>query len=79
MEKLFGGSQATFAQTLEKAAIGETVSRDLGKTAAIALRIKREEATSSNVVGILEGSDSKLREEAVVYSAQLDRLQYCGD
>lgn len=72
MEKLFGGSQATFAQTLEKAAIGETVSRDLGKTAAVALRIRREEATSSNVVGILEGSDSKLREEAVVYSAHYD-------
>ncbi|MBC8029331.1 MAG: M28 family peptidase [Pyrinomonadaceae bacterium] len=72
MEKVFAGSPLTFAQTLEKAASGEQVSRDLGKTATLALRIKREEATSSNVIGLLEGSDLKLKEEAVVYTAHYD-------
>ncbi len=72
MEKVFAGSSATFAQTIEKAASGEQVSRDLGKTATLALRLKREEATSSNVIGILEGSDAKLKEEAVVYTAHYD-------
>jgi len=72
MEKIFAGGPSSFAQTLEKAQSGENVSRDLGKTATLALRIKREEATSSNVIGILEGSDASLKEEAVIYSAHYD-------
>lgn len=72
MEKAFAGSEMTYAQTLAKAKSGELVSRDLGKTATLALRFKREETTSSNVVGVLEGSDAKLKEEAVIYSAHYD-------
>ncbi len=72
MEKVFAGSDMTYAQTLEKAKTGDAVSRDLGRAATIALRIKREDTTSSNVVGILEGSDAKLKEEAVVFSAHYD-------
>jgi len=72
MEKIFAGNELTFAQTLEKAKTGEMVSRDLGKMATLALRTKLEEATSSNVVGVLEGSDAKLKEEAVVYTAHYD-------
>ena len=72
MEKAFAGSGLTYAQTLAKAKAGEPVSRELGKTATLALRIKREETTSSNVAGVLEGSDAKLKEEAVVFSAHYD-------
>ncbi|HWN10776.1 MAG TPA: M28 family peptidase [Pyrinomonadaceae bacterium] len=72
MERVFAGSTSTFAKTLEQAGLGEKVSRDLGKTATLALKLKREETTSSNVVGILEGSDPKLKEEAVVYTAHYD-------
>lgn len=72
MEKMFAGSPMTFAQTLEKAQTGENVSRDLGKTGTVALRFKLQEATSSNVAGVLEGSDPKLKEEAVVYTAHYD-------
>jgi Zn-dependent M28 family amino/carboxypeptidase len=72
MEKAFAGSDMTYAQILAKAKAGETVSRDLGKSASLALRFKRDETTSSNVVGVMEGSDAKLKEEAVVYSAHYD-------
>lgn len=72
MEKAFAGSATTYAQTLAKAKTGEPVSRELGKTASLALRIKRDETTSSNVVGVLEGSDAKLKEEAIVFSAHYD-------
>ena len=72
MEKFFAGLEMTYAQTFAKAKTGDTVSRDLGKTATLALRIKRDDTTSSNVVGVLEGSDSKLKEEAVVFSAHYD-------
>lgn len=72
MEKLFAGSGMTYAQVQEKAKSGEMVSRDLGKTATIALRLKFAEATSDNVVAVLEGSDPQLKNEAVVYSAHYD-------
>jgi Zn-dependent M28 family amino/carboxypeptidase len=72
MEKAFAGSGMTYAQTLAKAKAGEAVSRELGKTATLSLRFKREETTGNNVVGVLEGSDPKLKEEAVVYSAHYD-------
>jgi Zn-dependent M28 family amino/carboxypeptidase len=72
MEKMFAGGQSTYAQTLAKAKTGENVSQDLNKTTTVALRFKISETTSANVVGVLEGSDAKLKEEAVVYSAHYD-------
>ena len=72
MEKLFTGTATTYAQASEKAKTGEMVSFDLGKTLTLALRFKLEDAPSSNVVGVLEGSDAKLKEEAVVYTAHYD-------
>ena len=71
-EKLFAGSGMTYAQALAKAESGEFASRSLNKTAEIALRLKREEGTSSNVVGVLEGSDPELKKQAVVYTAHYD-------
>jgi len=44
----------------------------LNKQAALSVRLKREEVTSSNVVGVLEGTDAALKSEAVVYSAHYD-------
>jgi hypothetical protein len=72
MEKLFAGSGATYAEAKEKAESNEFVSRDLGKQAAISVRIKRGEGTSSNVAAVLEGTDAKLKEEAIVYTAHYD-------
>lgn len=71
-EKLFAGTGASFADLKAKAQGGEFVSRDLNKPAAISERIKREETTSSNVIGVLEGADAALKSEAVVYSAHYD-------
>jgi hypothetical protein len=71
-EKLFAGSEMTFSQTLEKAEAGEAVSKDLNKTVSLSIRMKKEEVIGSNVIGIIEGSDAKLKEEAVVYTAHFD-------
>ncbi|MFN2516542.1 MAG: M28 family peptidase [Pyrinomonadaceae bacterium] len=79
MGKLFANSPVTYAQTLEKLKNGETASRDLGQLATLALRFKQDEAISSNVLGVLEGSDAKLREEAVVYSAHYDAYGIDGN
>ncbi len=72
VEKLFAGMDTTYAQALAKARAGEVVSRDLKQTASISLRVKMEEGTSSNVVAVLEGSDPKLKSEAVIYTAHYD-------
>jgi hypothetical protein len=72
VEKLFAGSGMSFAQAMSKAESGEFASRSLNKSATIAVRVKQEEGTGSNVVGLLEGSDSKLKEQAVVYTAHYD-------
>lgn len=72
LEKLFAGTGATYAQALAKAESGEFASKDLNKTATINIRIKTEEATSSNVAGIMEGSDPKLKDQAIIYTAHYD-------
>lgn len=71
-EKLFEGSDASYKQILAKAQAGNFVSRDLKKSAVFSIRIKQEEGTSSNVVAVLEGSDPKLKDQAVVYTAHYD-------
>jgi Zn-dependent M28 family amino/carboxypeptidase len=71
-ERLFASAGESFTELKAKAKTGAFVSRELNKTAAISLRVKREEVTSSNVVGLLEGADPVLKQEAVVYSAHYD-------
>ena len=78
-EKLFAGSGTTYAQARERADRGEFVSQELKLTAKIKLRRREAKVTGSNVVGYLEGSDPKLREEAVVYSAHYDAWGATGD
>ncbi|HYG80290.1 MAG TPA: M28 family peptidase, partial [Pyrinomonadaceae bacterium] len=72
MEKIFAGTGATYSETLAKAEAGEAVSKDLNKQAQISVRVKKEAGTSSNVVGLLEGADPKLKDQAVVYTAHYD-------
>jgi len=79
VEKIFAGSNMTYAQAKAKAESGEFASRDLNKTAAIAERVKREEGSGSNVVGMLEGSDAKLKDQAVVYTAHYDAYGMSSD
>lgn len=71
-ERVFAATGMTYAETLVKAASGEVVSRELNKTATLNVVVKREQVVSNNVVGILEGSDVKLKDQAVVYTAHYD-------
>lgn len=71
-EKLFAGSGTTYAEARARAERGEFVSRELAQAARIKLRWQESKVTGSNVVGLLEGSDPKLKEEAVVYTAHYD-------
>ena len=71
-EKLFAGSEMTYAQARAKAEAGEFASLNLKQMAKISVRLKKGKGTSSNVIGLWEGSDPKLKDEAVVYTAHYD-------
>ena len=47
---------------------------DLNLSARLAQKTTRSVASSSNVVGMIEGSDSLLKGEFVVFTAHLDHL-----
>ena len=72
MDKIFAGTGLTYAAALAKAENGEMISRDLNKQATISVKVKKEASTGSNVVGLLEGTDPKLKDQAVVYTAHYD-------
>lgn len=72
IEKLIAGGELTLAQLKEKAQNNEYVSFSTKNSLTIKIKVKTSEALASNVVGLLEGSDPKLKEEAIVYSAHYD-------
>ena len=77
-EKLFVGSGMTYAEALARAESGEYVSQNL-KPAKITVRLQREEGVGSNVIGLIEGSDQTLKEQAVVYTAHYDAFGVDAD
>jgi len=70
--KIFEGQSESFAEIKRKAELGQFVSRQLDENASILPRVKHEKGTTSNVIGVVEGSDPRLKNEALVYSAHYD-------
>ena len=78
-DKLFAGSGMTKAAAFAKAERNDFMPIDLKQQAAITVRLKKAKGTGSNVVGLLEGSDPKLKTEALVYSAHYDAYGVAAD
>jgi hypothetical protein len=80
-EKLFaqvpGGAKAVFAAAEGKGADPKRMAMPLN--ARVALKSEIARAPSSNVAGLLEGSDPKLKDEVVVLSAHLDHVGICPE
>ncbi len=72
--KLFEGAPQTFDQAQAAAAEGKVKAIDLPITVSIQLVSQFENLQSPNVAGILVGSDPKLKEEYVLYTAHADHL-----
>lgn len=68
---LFGSEAPAVFASLEK---GRPKANPLKTKARIRLVSRHRQLTSPNVVGILRGSDPKLRDEYLVYSAHLDHV-----
>lgn len=71
-EKLFAASGTTLKDAKELAETTNFKPVTLNKTASFDLKYKETIGTGSNVAGVIEGSDPKLKEEAIVFSAHYD-------
>jgi len=75
-EMIFDGAEMSYAALLE--AMGEDGegirSFDLPASAAITVVTSHEDVQSSNVVGMVEGSDPELKDEYIVLTAHLDHI-----
>ena len=72
VDKLFAKSGVTKAEAFAQAERSDFKPIDLKQTAKVTIRLNKAKGTGSNVVGLLEGSDPKLKSEALVYSAHYD-------
>lgn len=71
-EKLFAKSGVTLKDALAQAERNDFKPFELKQKAKINVRTKSANGASSNVVGVMEGSDPTLKSEAVVFSAHYD-------
>jgi hypothetical protein len=79
VDKLFANSGVTKAEAFAKADRDDFTPIDLNQSATITVRLKKAKGSGSNVVGLLEGSDAKLKSEALVYSAHYDAYGVSSD
>ncbi len=74
LEALFAGAPTPLLDVIKAVDDGRPRSFELPAHARIHIASKHSRVESPNVVGILTGSDPKLKSEYVVYSAHLDHL-----
>ena len=77
-EKLFRNAPQTLENVFAKAEAGEENSFDLGYSAMLTHDSEQAYVDSSNVIGLLEGSDPELKSEYVVFTAHLDHIGIRG-
>jgi Zn-dependent M28 family amino/carboxypeptidase len=77
--RMFADSGSTFAEALTKAEMEGFEPFSLKKSAKLSLKLKKAKGTSNNVIGFLEGSDPKLKAEALVYTAHYDAFGLSAD
>jgi hypothetical protein len=78
-EKLFAASGVTRAEAFTKAQSNEFRPIDLVQNGSVTVKLKKAKGVSNNVVGLLEGSDPKLKAEAIVFSAHYDAYGLSAD
>jgi len=78
-EKLFAKSGVTLKDAVAQAETNAFKPLKLNQKAKLVAKYKATKGVSSNVVGYIEGSDAKLKEEAVLFSAHYDAYGKEGD
>jgi len=77
--KLFANSGTSFAEALAMADQPDFKPIKLKKSAKVEIQIKKATGSANNVIGYLEGTDPKLKEEALVYTAHYDAFGVGAD
>jgi hypothetical protein len=78
-ERLFAGTGKTLNDILEASRKGEPLNAAPGRTSAsVTTVLNRSQEASFNVVGILDGTDPKLKNECVALSAHFDHEATSG-
>ncbi len=72
--QLFEGAPESLAEVLDSAQAGRPPAFDLPVRATLRTVSVHDRLESPNVAGLLRGSDPRLRDEVVVYTAHLDHL-----
>ncbi|MBM3845268.1 MAG: M28 family peptidase [Verrucomicrobia bacterium] len=72
--KVFAKAPISLQQALTAAARGEIQNFPLNQDGVLAVKTRHRQLTSPNVLGLLRGSDPKLRNETLVLTAHLDHL-----
>ena len=73
-EKLFAHSGNTWKQVLDKVKDGTPQSFPLGVSASMQVTTTLSDVHSSNLIGVIPGSDPVLKNQYVVYAAHLDHF-----
>jgi hypothetical protein len=78
-EKLFASSGVTRDAAFTKAKGADFRPIDLMQNGSVTVKLKKAKGASNNVVGLLEGTDPKLKSEAIVFSAHYDAYGLSAD
>ena len=73
-EKLFANAPLSYEESLDAMEAGTAASVSLGIEVTIAGKTKHDALASPNVVGVVRGTDPRLANEYVVYTAHLDHV-----
>lgn len=72
-----GGADAVFAASESKASNPKRMA--MATRASVAIKTEIKEVMSSNVAGLLEGADPKLKDQVIVLSGHLDHTGICPE
>jgi len=73
-QSLFAGSERSWQSIVDKAKAGEPQSFPLKTTAALKVTTTLTDVHSSNLIGVIPGSDPVLKDQYIVYAAHLDHF-----
>lgn len=71
-EKMFAKSSVSYKDALQQAESNDFKPFELKQKGKITMKTKSSKGESNNVIAYIEGSDPKLKEEAVLFSAHYD-------
>lgn len=74
VDRLFANAPSTAQQVYLHAEEGKSQSFPLNISASLQVKTAKRNVESSNLVGVIEGSDPKLKDEYIVHVAHLDHL-----